>query len=961
MNTYIRRLLTIVTLILSSPAIWAQAGCVPSPGLIDAIGARRTNKSSELAKLELSKLKQLILQDLESSNLALRAAAFRDLVALKGVAVPWLVPLLHRKLSQLDERSTTIYAIAALAKIGECAIPALDASHSDDAAFRTAIVAVLSLMESQQSKARLLTFFNDKDEQIRYHSTIAFINASFVAADIPVLLWLIDEGGLSDSWVKLSEALRDYPLKVVVARYAAARLIELGDDAIRPLLELYETSALPTQITICRLLGEIKTPTLMQESVLEGAVQSESVDLAITASRALISLGVTTHLVVARATQLIQSSNPDVQVKAASVLVAIDSPESLAVVSRVAEAKLSIKSQLWAILAGATVTAESLPYLLPLLRSDDEQTVSKLIVSISKTGPKASGAREDLLALLSDRRYMRDVMRALAAIAPGAQDVTTALIALLSDRDFGGESMKLLLTNWRVNHITLSTLLQAKDRQGRSILDSWSWRDMSDIPELDKFLAAEWSSETQQDICSLLAHSEESFSYRLYGRCNFGTKTIKRLLEVVEWIDAKNNDDDLDAFINKYMASSDAEVTRLAKYAHLFSVSATLDEIYHALHDISDSDRPGIAERLLARKSCDDQVLNVLFDLVRQSKDAYARYLAIDLLSRKARGCSSLLDFLVAQAQGEMSEQLVDLLGDFVPQTSSARNALALVAMKGDKRVAAHAALMLAFDVNITDSEADRVNELLLVDAMEVELQGAFHALSPLSPGAELGNAEINPLYANYATIASIFAYSVRSSQGSFSDITGTQCDWPPPMPSTFSTYSKADFHGVNKLSDIFAILSSGLTKAGYLDTGKTRCGDGFEIITKLERIKADGTPFQGVNRWTQSHIPLQHFSVRDYFKALFLENDDEFRLTLFIVNSAPAVVPRKNEIVNPTTHYLDSIGTVSEELLNQSFKYCHVFIYHFRKIGRRWAIQIPDPLNALQHLQKAGLNLTEP
>ena len=183
----------------------------------------------------------------------------------------------------------------------------------------------------------------------------------------------------------------------------------------------------------------------------------------------------------------------------------------------------------------------------------------------------------------------------------------------------------------------------------------------------------------------------------------------------------------------------------------------------------------------------------------------------------------------------------------------------------------------------------------------------------------------------------------------------------PAPFPSAF-TYIYNFQPALKSLKHVDGYLSNILNRAGfggqlhyyYVQTG-------FAVMTSLEKINKDGSPFGSDKRWEISLSGNETFSFYEVFKSIFFATESNFRMFAIIVS------PRKIATKNSAT----TIGAM-QELLKNSYtslpkdlnnvilenKTLSAFVYHFLQndIGEVPMLETKDALPIETHLKQAGL-----
>lgn len=120
---------------------------------------------------------------------------------------------------------------------------------------------------------------------------------------------------------------------------------------------------------------------------------------------------------------------------------------------------------------------------------------------------------------------------------------------------------------------------------------------------------------------------------------------------------------------------------------------------------------------------------------------------------------------------------------------------------------------------------------------------------------------------------------------------------WPPPRPTT--RYESRDLvpAGAATLGALAAHLEQALGRKGYDERAYFAAPGGFAVVTRMERIGADGVPMPASERWI-GELRRRSFSLADYARVLFFGETGHFRVLVFLVTSAP--VPLDGEAPAP-------------------------------------------------------------
>ena len=120
---------------------------------------------------------------------------------------------------------------------------------------------------------------------------------------------------------------------------------------------------------------------------------------------------------------------------------------------------------------------------------------------------------------------------------------------------------------------------------------------------------------------------------------------------------------------------------------------------------------------------------------------------------------------------------------------------------------------------------------------------------------------------------------------------------WPVPAPSARmalprNLLAKAQANPKARLKNAANELDALLVAAGYSERAYFRLNTqgqtiGFALVTRMERINSDGSPYPPTERFMSANAPDQ-FSVVDFIKSLFVAPVGYYRVLVFTVSKAP-------------------------------------------------------------------------
>lgn len=138
---------------------------------------------------------------------------------------------------------------------------------------------------------------------------------------------------------------------------------------------------------------------------------------------------------------------------------------------------------------------------------------------------------------------------------------------------------------------------------------------------------------------------------------------------------------------------------------------------------------------------------------------------------------------------------------------------------------------------------------------------------------------------------------------------------------------------------------------------------NGFALVSRIEQIRADGTPREEPARWSVSFVPPKIVSLRDYIEALFKAPRGRYRVIVFIVTDLAFAQQKKEPTRAEATEWLNSgTMTLPQSIAARAYSaeyYTTALIYEFERgaDGDDAAfLKIPSDLQGKTHLERAGI-----
>ena len=172
----------------------------------------------------------------------------------------------------------------------------------------------------------------------------------------------------------------------------------------------------------------------------------------------------------------------------------------------------------------------------------------------------------------------------------------------------------------------------------------------------------------------------------------------------------------------------------------------------------------------------------------------------------------------------------------------------------------------------------------------------------------------------------------------------------------------RAPFREASHLQAVSAKLVAPLRASGYWEYSFHRAPNGFALVTRLERINADGSQVAESLRYRRPG-DRESFSLSSYIRRLFFAPEGYYRLIVFVVTDRPFTATGK-PIEEPAALRLlrDGANVLPPEFKRMEFSAAHsidALIYEFRKRpgDKRAVLLLPGRLGPRVHFDKAGMS----
>lgn len=184
---------------------------------------------------------------------------------------------------------------------------------------------------------------------------------------------------------------------------------------------------------------------------------------------------------------------------------------------------------------------------------------------------------------------------------------------------------------------------------------------------------------------------------------------------------------------------------------------------------------------------------------------------------------------------------------------------------------------------------------------------------------------------------------------------------WPPPTPSARLVIPKQVFSNSKTLGQAVSHLENALSDSGYVERSYFLVPGGIAVVTRLEQIHRDGTPFSDPDRWLFDDDYRQSLGIAEYLRRLFAVDEGYYRIVVFVLTDEAFGAQSRSITEGEATLWLSQgLNVLPSDLVQQPLsenKACTALIYEFQKLhGGDPHLLLPSALGAKQHLVASGL-----
>jgi hypothetical protein len=178
---------------------------------------------------------------------------------------------------------------------------------------------------------------------------------------------------------------------------------------------------------------------------------------------------------------------------------------------------------------------------------------------------------------------------------------------------------------------------------------------------------------------------------------------------------------------------------------------------------------------------------------------------------------------------------------------------------------------------------------------------------------------------------------------------------FPPPAASTLYVLPRDVFPDAPTIGQVTLSIISALERNGYVERGFFRTQpDGIALVTRLERINDDGTPYPEANRWPAQ---ARDRTLGQILWSLFYVDPGRYRVIVFVLNDVPFSTSGKEPTSDEAREWLRTgANALPSDIADESYgsRKCTGLVYEFSSDGRARLVQ--SSVTAKQHLEKSGV-----
>jgi hypothetical protein len=179
---------------------------------------------------------------------------------------------------------------------------------------------------------------------------------------------------------------------------------------------------------------------------------------------------------------------------------------------------------------------------------------------------------------------------------------------------------------------------------------------------------------------------------------------------------------------------------------------------------------------------------------------------------------------------------------------------------------------------------------------------------------------------------------------------------WPAP-PWSFKELIPEDMlpQADASLAEVSARIVAAVRSASAdYDYGLFGLPDGFVVLARMERIRADGMPYSGAERWSNEPLPAQ--SLEEYVTDLFFDPPGYFRTIAFAVTGdEPSATDATVSLPAPNAGAKSLPPALGR--LSYGARHTYALVYTFERVdGGKMTLNYAGSPSGLTHLKASGI-----
>jgi hypothetical protein len=188
------------------------------------------------------------------------------------------------------------------------------------------------------------------------------------------------------------------------------------------------------------------------------------------------------------------------------------------------------------------------------------------------------------------------------------------------------------------------------------------------------------------------------------------------------------------------------------------------------------------------------------------------------------------------------------------------------------------------------------------------------------------------------------------------------QFPWPPPQASATYVLPADMLERGLTIGQVVTAVITALEKKGYVERSFfTTPADGVVLVTRLERIKEDGSSAADAERWPAVGATARSSaSFAQFLRGLFYVDPGRYRVIVFVLQDTPFRQSSEQITGQQAREWLRTGANVlPRELMERAYTGdCTVLVYEFASDGTAVRV-VESRLTGRQHLEKAGVLAT--